>query len=152
MRRAIKVLAVLVLLAVLGLGLGHVGARMVPLAQNASLQTHPLAAAELSHTQRDFGTVTQGEVLREEFQVNNTGTRRLVFQRDVPGCCGEPAETQAVIVPPGGSATLPIELDTATLAGVVDHVVEFTTNDPEMPRFSLTLRADVRPADSDPGL
>jgi hypothetical protein len=55
-----------------------------------------------------------------------------------------------MIVPPGGSATLPIELDTATLAGAVDHVVEFTTNDPNRPRFSLTLRADVQPPHADP--
>jgi len=151
MRRTAKILAAVAVLAALGLGLGHVAARMVPLVSAGSPGPDGFAAVSLGTTQRDFGRVVQGDVLREEFAIKNAGTRRLVVQRNTGGCCGQPVETQAIMVAPGESATLPVEWDTAAMAGDAQHVVQFTTNDPKLPSFSLTLRADVQPPHDEPG-
>ncbi len=97
----------------------------------------------LSCAHRDLGSVPQGGVLRALFPVANAGSRRLILSQQGAGCCGRPAESYQVIVAPGDSAELSVELDTAQWFGQVEHTVRYTTNDPAMPQFALRVTAVV---------
>lgn len=92
---------------------------------------------------RDLGSVDQGRVLRATFPVTNAGGRRLLILEEGGGCCGQPAEARRLIVPPGGCENLTVEVDTAPWHGRMEHVVHYTTNDPEIPRFALRVTAQV---------
>lgn len=93
--------------------------------------------------QRDFGTVTQGRILRTTFPVQNTGTRRLIVVEDAERRCGRSADPRSVMVAPGDSTELAVEVDTATWCGRMEHVAHYSTNDPSLPRFALRMTAVV---------
>jgi len=101
------------------------------------------AQAVLPCRHRDLGRVPQGGVVRAVFPVTNAGHRRLILTRRTPGCCGGPARSQQVFVPPGGSAELRVEIDTAQWFGQVDYALRYTTNDPALPQFALRVTAVV---------
>ena len=100
----------------------------------------------LASTHRDLGTVTQGSVLRTTFPIANQGTRRLVLSDQSQGCCGQPADPRQVIVAPGDSTELTVEVDTARWHGRMERTLRYTTNDPKLPRFALTVTASVQSA------
>src|SRR5687768_9481180 len=94
-------------------------------------------------TQWDFGTVAAGTPLCVSCAVQNGGGRRLIIHpvsRDCP-CAGSDADS--LFIPPGSTANLVATIDSRGLAGSVQVDLEYSTNDPELPRFALTLRADV---------
>ncbi len=91
--------------------------------------------------QRDLGNVSQGKVLRTEFRVENTGTRRLVLMEETPGCCDQTENQLSITVPPGGSRDIAVEIDTARWHGHIEHIVRYRTNDPQLPLFSLAVTA-----------
>lgn len=97
----------------------------------------------LARTQRDSGTVRQGAVLHATFPIVNAGTRRLIVREEGAGCCGQSTQPAPIIVPPGGSTDLALELDTGRYDGRVEHIVHYATNDPQRPRFTLQLNAIV---------
>ena len=94
-------------------------------------------------TQRDLGTVRQGQVLEPAFRVTNTGGRRLVLQEEGRPCCGRPAESRRIIIPPGRSTSLRLKIDTAPWTGRMEHIARYTTNDPEYPELVLIVTAVV---------
>lgn len=97
---------------------------------------------------RDFGALPQGGVLQAVFPVANTGTARLVLV-DQPGpCCGRPPDPRSVVVAPGESKQLTVEVDTAQWFGQMEHKAEYSTNDPDRPRFTLTVTARVESSGS----
>ena len=99
--------------------------------------------AVLSCRHRDLGSVTQGDVVQGVFPVTNAGSRRLILSPRAAGCCGRPADFPQVIVAPGDSAELSVEVDTARWSGQVAHTALYTTNDPALPRFTLRVTAVV---------
>ena len=99
--------------------------------------------AVLSCQRRDLGSVPQGRVLQATFPVTNAGNRRLILSQRGTGCCGRPADSHQVIVAPGDSTELSVEVDTARWAGQLDHTVRYTTNDPALPQFALRVTALV---------
>ena len=100
--------------------------------------------AVLSSARRDLGSVPQGEVVRAVFPVTNAGNRRLIISKRGAGCCGRPAGAHQVIVAPGDSTELSVEVNTAQWFGQMDHKVHYTTNDPALPQFALRLTAVVQ--------
>jgi hypothetical protein len=145
MRRKPSRRAALVLTIVAGL---LVGLWLARIAVSAWLGFNPPGStapvAELSHTTRDLGTVSQGPVLRTTFPITNAGARRLVLIEHSEGSCDESAEPRQVILTPGDSAELEVEVNTALWYGQMEHVVHYTTNDPRLPRFDLTVTATVQ--------
>ena len=102
-------------------------------------------------TQQDLGTVPQGEVLQTGFPVTNTGTRRLILLEKSRACCGQSTPQHQTAVLPGEATELRVEVDTSQWSGRMREVVHYATNDPDLPRFSLTLNAQVEsPASSVP--
>jgi uncharacterized protein (DUF58 family) len=101
----------------------------------------PMLAVPYDH--HDFGTVHQGVVVRMTFPVRNTGNRRLVLLEDQQPCCGQLSDRPRVIVAPGRTEELAVEVDTAQSFGSMEHTAFYTTNDPLVPRFGLSVTAEV---------
>lgn len=97
----------------------------------------------LKHTSRDFGPVTQGDVLQASFPVENAGTRRLIVIEKRGGCCGQPGGSRSIVLAPGEKSCLDVEADTAQWFGQMDYRTTYFTNDPAMPQFSLQVTATV---------
>jgi hypothetical protein len=97
----------------------------------------------LPSLERDLGTVRQGEVLRTTFRVTNAGRRRLVLHEVAPRCCGQPAESRRIIVPPGRGTSLHVEIDTAQWFGQMEHTARYITNDPQSTQLVLKVTALV---------
>jgi len=94
-------------------------------------------------TQRDLGTIYQGAVLRATFPIANAGTRRLILREEGAGCCGQSTHPPAIILPPGGSEDITLDVDTAQWHGRMRHTVRYVTNDPRRPRFAVQINATV---------
>ncbi|NQU24219.1 MAG: DUF1573 domain-containing protein [Candidatus Nealsonbacteria bacterium] len=92
---------------------------------------------------RDLGTVARSAVLRTTFRVANRGTRRLVLVEQGQRCCGGSVGVQEIIVPPGDSRDVPVQVDVGPWLGRMEQTVQYTTNDPQRPRFSVTVFAKV---------
>ena len=102
-------------------------------------------ALVLSRTEHDFGTVPQGLVLQTSFPMRNLGSRRLIVIEQGQGCCGQSAAPRQISLSPGESKDLVVKLDTGRWCGAVQHDLGYTTNDPRLPRFVLTVAAVVEP-------
>jgi hypothetical protein len=94
----------------------------------------------LSQTECDLGAVPQGTVVHATFPVHNAGRRSLLLFEKKGGCCGQAEETRIVRVPPGESALLRVEFDTAQAFGQFQETVRYATNDRRKPSFVLRLR------------
>ena len=93
--------------------------------------------------QRDLGTAPQGTVLRAAFPIKNAGTRRLILLKELEGCCGQSEAARPIIVAPGDSKDVTVEVDTARWHGSMQHSTHYGTNDPQLPRFTLRVTARV---------
>lgn len=102
----------------------------------------------LPETARDLGLTSTRQEWPIRFQICNVGRRRLVIN-EVDACygCGNAIRNQ-IIVPPGETVEVTVNLDTRYARGPIKNIVSFTTNDPEQPRFNLTVRAHVDAPDS----
>ncbi len=109
--------------------------------QGLAAESAPKLVAE--STRRHLGTVSQGVVLRAAFPVTNSGTRRLVMVEQMERCCDGSIETREIIVAPGRSRDLCVEVDTTPWFGRLEHTVRYTTNDRQTAQFSVTVTADV---------
>ena len=97
---------------------------------------------QLTATEFDLGTIAHGEARHVRVPLSNTGDRRLIVRREGAGCCGNRADPP-VIVPPGRTGELVVELDTTGDGGTLRQATGYTTSDPALPRFEVTLVAEV---------
>ena len=97
------------------------------------------ARLRLEESRRDLGTLAAGKPARATFRVANDGSRRLVIRKETGHCCGRGGHEEITIVQPGGSADLVVELDTTGIHGGLQSDILYATNDPRMPRFTLTI-------------
>jgi hypothetical protein len=98
-----------------------------------------LAIASFEHS---FGTVVAGKPLNHTFKVKNEGTATLEIKNVSPSCgCTTTNYDKAISPGQTGGITLAIE-KTENYRGEVIKTAEVTTNDPNQPKFTLTLRAN----------
>ena len=91
----------------------------------------------------DFGCTSVRQQWRVPFQICNSGNKRLIINQANASCgCGDSLH-QTLIIPPGESVNVTLKLDTRFGTGLVETTSNFTTSDPEHPRFNLTARAFV---------
>jgi hypothetical protein len=99
-----------------------------------------VAQVRIDESRLDLGTIAAGTTPKARFRVSNAGTRRLVLRPEGGPCCGQPADHGGVtIVPPGKSATLVVDVPTAGIQGGLQREIVYATNDPQMPRLTLTV-------------
>jgi hypothetical protein len=116
---------------------------VLPAWSNANHADSSSPKLALPTLQRDLGTVDQGDVLQTTFRITNAGRRRLVLHEEARRCCGQSAESRRIIVPPGRSTLLHVEIDTAPWLGNMEHMARYTTNDPQLPQLALKVTALV---------
>jgi hypothetical protein len=101
----------------------------------------PRASLSLRTDIRDLGRTSIQKEWRVPFQIQNSGTRRLVINEVSRDCgCGN-RSARTILVPPGEIAELTVTLDTRFAAGPIETIAAFTTSDPTRPRFNLIVRA-----------
>jgi hypothetical protein len=101
--------------------------------------------------QRDLGLVAQGAVLRTTFTVANHGRRRLILLQRGKACCGQETPSRRLVVPPGKSLDVAVEVDTSRWFGRMCDLTEYLTNDPRTPRLTFAVAAFVECALPSPG-
>ena len=63
----------------------------------------------------------------------------------VPDRTYEESTVTPIIVEPGQLQILPVDVDTSHWSGWLSHSDWYTTNDPDLPHFRLTISAEVQP-------
>ena len=96
----------------------------------------------LGETVQDFGRVVSGEIVSKAFSLNNAGSRRLVVNEFTCALCE--SKPQTTILQPGESVEVVVSLDTSGQQGTLRRVRNFSTNDPQHPKFTLEVLADVQ--------
>lgn len=91
---------------------------------------------------RDFGVIKEGELLHARFPISNTGNKRLIVVKKVDPCCDSSA-TNTTIVPPGETRILTTTVNTGFQSGQIVDRQQYSTNDPQLPQFILSVRACV---------
>jgi hypothetical protein len=97
------------------------------------------------------GQLEPGPQYDYTFPIRNEGTAPLSILRAEADCiCVDP--TFDPVIPPGGTGSVRIRFDTKGRVGLMRKNVTVETNDPERPRFVLTLSAMLRlPVEVSPG-
>ena len=92
----------------------------------------------------NLGTLYRGDVTTHTLTVANTGRDTLVVDqvRTSCGCTG--TMLSASRIPPGGTGTLSLTLDTRNLSGAVTKRVAISSNSPEQPILTVEVLATVR--------
>ncbi len=98
----------------------------------------------ISTLEHSFGVVKPGTPLTYTFQIGNQGDARLEVLNVSPSCgCTTSKYDKAVAPGKTGGITLAIE-KTGDYKGEVIKTATVTTNDPVLPTFTLTLRAEFK--------
>ena len=98
-----------------------------------------LSIASLEHS---FGKVKPGTPLNFTFKVENKGDANLEITTVSPSCGCTTSNFDKVVAPgKSGGITLAVE-KTENYKGEVTKTATVTTNDPDHPSFTLTLRAN----------
>ncbi|HJS75109.1 MAG TPA: DUF1573 domain-containing protein [Vicinamibacteria bacterium] len=87
------------------------------------------ARMEIEPAEHDFGAVRQDQKLTHDFLVRNTGTEDLTLLRIATSCGCAAALPAERVVPPGGSTTLQVTLETRKYKGAVERSVSIASND-----------------------
>lgn len=84
---------------------------------------------EIEPSEHDFGSARQDQKLVYDFVVRNTGTEDLELLRIATSCGCTAALPAERLVPPGGSTTLQVTLETRKYKGALERSVSVATND-----------------------
>jgi len=89
-------------------------------------------------TRQDLGPVEPGTVVSESFVIGNVGTAPLAIESVEPSSTDVHASVPQSI-PPGSSAELVIDWDTADTTGEAEAQVVLQLNDPAQPNLVVSL-------------
>ena len=84
---------------------------------------------EIEPSEHDFGPARQDQKLVYDFVVKNTGTEDLTLLRIATSCGCAAALPAERLVPPGGSTTLQVTLETRKYKGVLERSISVASND-----------------------
>lgn len=97
----------------------------------------------------DLGDVVNGEIVAREVAVQNTGEADLVIEAVSTSCGCTQATLSPARIPPGGSGTLRIELDSGAhgpaLTGAFMRQVFIASNDPQQAETMVEVIANILP-------
>jgi hypothetical protein len=117
---------------------------LLPAMLNASGEaSHPSIGFEF--VSKDFGNVTQGEVIKQIFQFANRGKGLLeIIEIEKSWGC-ETALLSAKKIPSGKGGRIEVSVDTGNYSGALQKYINIRTNDPQNPVIALSIRAVVIP-------
>jgi hypothetical protein len=88
----------------------------------------PLPTAQFAVLEHDFGTVGEGQKVKYEYKVKNTGQAPLIIQNAQPSCgCTVPNWSKEPI-PVGGTGFVKAEFDTNGKSGIQNKTITVTAN------------------------
>ncbi len=112
------------------------------IAQNKSSNSENRPRLTMPSFEHSFGTVKAGTPLTHTFRVKNEGKAKLEITSVSPSCgCTTSKYDKVIESGQTGGITLAIE-KTDAYRGEIVKTAEITSNDPDHPRFTLTLRAN----------
>lgn len=108
-----------------------------------TVSAHSGPQLTLSETTHEFGRVPQGETLRHDFTLTNTGDAVLHITEVKPSCgCTTTGEWPHTLAP-GASGKLPIKIDTAHFSGPIVKTLSIVSDDPAHPELMVEMRAKI---------
>jgi hypothetical protein len=96
------------------------------------------------NTSKDFGKVTEGQLLKHIFRFTNKGSVQLEILKVESSWGCTAALLSAKQIAPGQAGEIEVSVKTEGIS-VVNKAVTVTTNDPRQQRIVLTLRAVIEP-------
>jgi hypothetical protein len=93
----------------------------------------------------NFGVVNQGEVVKKEFVLKNTGDQSLRIDRIVPACGCTVSTLEKNELAPGDQTSIQVALDTSGFSGAKIKTVRIYSNDPDQITKLISLRGDIQP-------
>ncbi|MEM6261124.1 MAG: DUF1573 domain-containing protein [Bacteroidota bacterium] len=104
------------------------------------------SSVEFASTEHDFGTVTDGDLVRHTFEFTNTGAAPIVIQRAKPSCgCTTPNWTKEPIQP-GEKGVIEVEFNTKNKPGMQTKTVTVTGNFADQINKVLKIKGEVKKA------
>jgi len=92
----------------------------------------------------EFGVVFEGEEIRYDFLLKNTGDEALVIDRVSSSCGCTTTSLEGATLEPGESTRMAAHLGTSGFGGLtIDKRIYIDSNDPESPRTTLLLLGTV---------
>ncbi len=111
----------------------------------SSLRRDPHPELAMSESAWDFGTVTQGEVLRKSFSYANTGTGILDTYLDKPSGLAVSGAV-ALKLEPGDAATFTVVIDTQRLpTAAYERMITLRTSDPRNSSRTIRITGTISP-------
>lgn len=100
---------------------------------------------EIPQPSYNFKSVLQGQVVKHDFQLKNTGSSDLIIYKVVPGCGCTATKISSKKVPPGGESIISVEFNSTGFNGKKVRAISVETNDPKMPVATLVIEGVVNP-------
>ena len=99
----------------------------------ASLNNFSQAKMEITETKKNFGFVKRGEIIKNEFEISNSGNAPLLISDIEVACSCTTVDFSKQPILPGQKAKILVIFNTTTVYGRQDRVVYVTSNDPKGP-------------------
>lgn len=99
---------------------------------------------EISPTEFNFGTAWQGQPLKQEFTIKNTGDAPLTLEVKSSCGCTVPTKPKSPLAP-GASDTMTITYDSLRRLGPANQTVTLTCNDPARGSTVVKITGEVKP-------
>lgn len=99
-----------------------------------------IVAVEAVH---DFGTVTEGDTVKNTFVIKNDGPNLLKVERVQTSCGCTVAELKTKEIAPGATGEIDVAFNTQGRPGDQSKIITVLSNDPTTPRLNLTIKAKV---------
>lgn len=144
LRRIKWCLVLLCLLLLVGRGMAAESDDALP-KQPAEQTTAPQdpPAAKIAETTFDFGDVMEGAEVSADFMIKNSGKGELRIDQVRPSCGCTAAHFDRSI-PPGGEGKITLKLNLKGYSGAIKKTTSVFTNDPQNPRYTLTMQGNAR--------
>ncbi len=117
-------------------------------AGGAVFEISPEVLASRADTTVDIGTMREGEVVKYNARIRNTGTEPLVIKSIDTSCGCTSVEYDKEPIMPGGEAAFSFRFDSSGMWGAQSKLVEIETSAASR-RYQIMIHADVeQPADA----
>ncbi len=98
---------------------------------------------EVPETAYDFGEAYEGEAIKHEFVVKNTGQGELEITQVRVGCSCTVVHFDRTI-PPGGEGKVAVQVNLGNMEGKIQKTADVFSNDPVKSRVTLQISGEVR--------
>ena len=116
---------------------------LIPISFLSAQLSGPRIQASIS--QYDFGEVTEGVIVKFDFQIKNTGDKPLHINNIMTSCGCTAAAVQSDEIQPGESSAVKVEFNSDGRLGQQNKVISIASNDAAQPNVKLELTGKVLP-------